>query len=451
MLQKNYSTSVIGQSYLSFIYGIELLEKGHSVLLLDDDRLSFGDLYSYGLTAMDLSFFSSWAKDRGLAGYDEAQFFEQKHYVLHWHGTRVSLGASPWENLRELYRKIPDIFDYEMLFRGGDTSAEDINSDYTRLCHRLGVNGFRHKGLESFNFDYVMSQCPASIKELFLSFKKKLTKDTRSASFLYFARALFHKRLARKHSELEIFHFFLCLLSPHYLLLSEELEAVLGKEFSRRGGHLKKTRVREWKFYKSLPWSMELASFEGIIHPQKIVFLGARSEGLPLKVRHSGKKFSGISFSVTCSDQRLIAHEGSWHFWASVNKMGTDFPLWRLKVGEGRIEGLYLYREKKGSKLSFYKDHMQELLFEELEQWLPGLRVNLGSASFETSDEVYLDQSLMQRVSPLAKLNKVSLFDYSQPVSLMKLKNVDYYGPLKGSPLGLFGQLLELKETPKYK
>jgi len=451
VLQKNYSTSIIGQSYLSFIYGIELLEKGHSVLLLDDDRLSFGNLYNYGLTAMDLSFFSSWAKDRGLQQYQESRFFRQRPYVLHWSGTRILLGASPWENLRELYRKIPDIFNFQETFSEPIEAKEEINADFSRLCHRLGVNGFRFKGLEDFNFDYVMSQCPGSIKALFLNFKKGLKSDDRSASFLYFARALFHKRLARKHSELEIFHFFLCLLSPHFLLVGDELEEVLGLEFTRRGGHLKKTRVREWKFYKSLPWSMELASFEGIIHPKKIAFLGARTEGLPLKVRHSGRKFSGISFSVSCSDQRLIEHIGSWHFWAAVKKMGTDFPLWRLQIGDGVIEGLYLYREKKGSKLSFYQSHMQELLFDELEQWLPGVRERLGSAKFEPSNEVYLDQSLMQSASPMARLDKVSLFDYSRPVSLTKLKNVDYYGPLKGSPLGLFGQLLELNETPNYR
>ena len=66
MLQKHYPLAVIGKSYLSLLYGIELLRYFERVLLLDDDRLSFGDLYQNGLTQMDFAFLQTMGIDRGI-------------------------------------------------------------------------------------------------------------------------------------------------------------------------------------------------------------------------------------------------------------------------------------------------------------------------------------------------------------------------------------------------
>ena len=453
MLQKHYSTAIIGQSYLSLIYGLELLRQGHSVLLLDDDRLHYGDLFNHGLGSLDIEFLKTWGNDREIECLSNIEeFLHPRPYTLHWNKVRIQLGQSPYENILELFRKLPDIFPFQELFHQDlKRLAAKINEEYLLLTQRLGANGFRFKSLENLNYDYFLGQCPETIKDLFKLFKWVVDKSgPEELGFLYFSRIPIHKRLTLSCSSAELFHYFLMLIGPQYSLPKKSLLEKLVQNFMDNGGHFKKTQVREWKFYKSLPWSMELASFEGIIHPQKISFLGALPKGLPLKVDDKVAKFTCIHFEVDVTDARLEEMEGEWHFWGDDNKLGTDLPFWSLQIVEGKVYGQYLYREKPGSKLEFYEELIKKFLTLELDAWLIGLGDKINQIRLNTGREIYLDQNYKFTSSPLPRLKEVRLFDYSDPVIHKKLKNVSYFGPLKGCPLGLFGQLLELKEIPKY-
>lgn len=458
MLQKNYSKAIVGRSYLSFIYGIELLRHRHSVLLLDDERLQYGDLFNYGITLLDIEFLKTWGLDRQINCLEQIErFTKRSSYTLIWNKKRIRLGGSAWCNFRELYRKLPEFCPFEAFFDSGADSDGDssiqneFETEYQLLCSRLGSTGFRFKGLENTTLDFLLGQCPPKIKDAFMLFKKAVnSRKDDSWRFLYFARAPFHKRLASNTSDVELFHFFVCLLSPHYFLEDKELIKELSQVFVQKGGHFKETKVREWKFYKGMPWSIELASFEGIIHPQKISFLGSWPWGLPLKVKHGWKRFQSIHFEGVCSDPRLSDLVDGMILWAGPEGLGTDLPLWRLEVKDGRLIGQFLYREKSGSKLGFYQELLEKYLSKGLEEWLPGVTRNLSDIQYEPGREVYLDQSNSYRSSPLPKLKEVKLYDFSSPFLKNRLKNVSYFGPLKGSPLGLFGQLLELKEISKY-
>ncbi|MCF8060247.1 MAG: hypothetical protein K9K67_13180 [Bacteriovoracaceae bacterium] len=453
MLQKNYSKAVVGRSYLSFIYGIELLRHKHSVLLLDDERLQFGDLFNHGITSLDIEFFKVWGADRDIICLQNIEnFLSQKPLYFNWGQKRVRLGDGVWSNLRELYRKFPQFFPFESFFYGDDPSIkENFEKDYNLLTKRLGTNGFRFKTLENTTIEFLLGQSPQNIKDAFLLFKKGIKDNKKQAwRFLYFARAIYHKRLASSHSEVELFHFFISLLSPHYLLEDQLLIKELAEVFIEKGGHFKETQVREWKFYKGMPWSMELASFEGIIHPQKIAFLGSWPLGLPLKVKHGWQRFQSIHFEADYTDHRLKGRVGDWVIWSSPDYLATDLPMWRLEIMDGVIRGQFLYREKLGSKLTFYKELLNRLLFKGLEEWLPGVTNSLVNLKYHPGREVYLDQSNFFKSPPLPRLREVKLYDFSSPFLKNKLKNVSYFGPLKGCPLGLYGQLLELKEVSKY-
>lgn len=457
MLQKNYSLAVVGKGYLCFLYGIELLRNKHSVLLLDDDRLEYGDLFTYGLTNLDLEFLKAWGSDRGIPVLQNVHdYVSAKPYTYVLGKKRVLLGGDPWNNLRELYRKFPNLFPFGHLFQANEDeneakAKENFITDFNLLNHRLGFNGFRFKSLENNTIDYLLGQSPESFKDLFLIFKNALRENKKEGwTFLYFIRSLYHKRLASSYSDPELFHFFLCLLSPHYMLNEEGLAKDLTQIFIERGGHFKETQVREWKFFRGLPWSMELASFEGIIHPHKISFLGSYPFGLPLKVKHGWRKFLSVHFTAKVEDVRIEELKDQLVVCGSPEGLATDIPLWRLEVRGNEIFGQYLYREKLGSKLKFYEDFMKERLLENLNLWCPDIRDNIQSLKLSPGKEVYLDQSYSYQSSALPKLKEVKLYDFSSPFLKNKLKNVNYFGPLKGLPLGLYGQLLEIKEISKY-
>lgn len=453
MLQKNYSLAVIGKGYLCFLYGIELLRNKHSVLLLDDHRLEFGDLFTYGITDLDLEFLKAWGNDRDISLLENINSYTTPlPYSLCLGSRRVYLGHRPWNNLKELFRKFPELFPFGHLFsENEDLQRENFEKDFLLLVHRLGANGFRFKSLENTTIDYLLGQSPTAIKDLFMLFKRAMKENKQEGwKFLYFARLLFHKRLASSYSDPELFHFFLSIISPHYTINDSALAEDLSKIFIERGGHFKETQVREWKFYRGLPWSMELASFEGIIHPNKISFLGSYPFGLPLKVKHGWRKYLSVHFEAEFSSNFLTDRKGEFIIGGNPEGLATDIPIWMLEVKEGKLIGQYLYREKPGSKLNFYESFMKERLLENLSEWCPKIDDHLAGIQLKQGKEVYLDQSYTYSSSPLPKLKDVKLYDFSSPFLKNRLKNVDYFGPLKGLPLGLYGQLLELKEISKY-
>ena len=481
MLQKHYPLAVIGKSYLSLLYGIELLRYFERVLLLDDDRLSFGDLYQNGLTQMDFSFLQTMGIDRGIKELKSGEFLKSSPYYLHSEEIQIYLGRTPWENIRELSRKLYDLFPYDFLFHEiGDTktgedvvldsdsdvsenesekenkrsnpwTAAEFNNDYRLFCERLGLNGLRFKSIENFTFEYLMGHCPESIKMLYRLFSREMGQRSDSARcFQYFGRVLFHKKLSSSYTELELFHFFLCIIGPHYELDIDGLSHCLSREFEQRGGHYKQAQVREWKFHKRNPWSIELSSFEGIIHPEKISFLGANPTGLPLKVEYTGRTFHSIHFNISCDDKRINNEDNQWHLIGDLESVGTDFPFCKFRFTDGHIEGQFLYREKKGSKLEFYKESLLQKLEGHLNKLYPGIEAHMEKFNLNMGREVFMDQSDVYTAPDMVKLKQVGLFDFSTPTVNRRLKNVYYFGPLKSGPLGVFGQLMEIKETPKY-
>ncbi len=471
MLQKHYPLAVIGKSYLSLLYGIELLRYFDKILLLDDDRLSFGDLYQNGLTEIDYSFLQTLGNDRNIEELKSGEFLKPSPYFLHLDQMSLFLGRSPSENLKELTRKIYSLFPFDFLFeqefsQDSDSSAkkvswnsEDLDKDYRSFCERLGLNGLRFKSIENFTFEYLMGHCPESIQILYRLFAKQVKDNPDLAqAFQYYGRILFHKKLSSSFTELELFHFFLCIIGPHYELDIEGLSDCLSREFSERGGHYKQAQVREWKFHNRNPWSIELSSFEGIIHPQKISFLGAHPTGLPLKIEYRGKTFSSVHFDIQCEDERLLSSEftalsssqSTWHFLGALEGVGTDFPFCKFQIVGNSIRGQFLYREKKGSKLDFYKESLLKKLVHHLESKYPGIEHSLDKFSLFKGREVFMDQSDVYSAPDMVKLKQVGLFDFSIPTIHKKLRNVHYYGPLRSGPLGVFGQLMEIKESPKY-
>lgn len=462
MLQKNFSKAIVGKSYLSFLFGVELIWHRHKVVLLDDDRLQFGRLFSNGLVESDIEFLSTWGIDRDIPALKSIRsYIEQRPFLIFYKGKTLRLGSNPLSNARELCRKFPQFFPYgkvlDGFFQRKTTEGESLDFDleYQNLASRLGTSGFRFKSLENTTKEFLFGQSPTILKDLFFAIQAVINEDPALKKelfeFFYFVRGVYQKRLSNQFSEVELYHLFLCLLSPMYDLDEDSLCVQLEKTFIEKGGHFKRTKVREWKFFKGMPWSIELSSFEGIIHPKKISFLGAwPEEGLPLKIKHKWGKFQAVHFKVPHKEKRLLGREKEKGLWFVPDHMATDIPLWSYEIKDGFLSGEFLYRVKPGTKIEFYKKLIKETMLKDLESWLPGVGRNLEEFQFELGREVYLDQSYHFSAPPLPKLGEVKIYDYSTPFLGGKLKNVSYFGPLKGSPLGLYGQLLELKEIAKY-
>ena len=219
------------------------------------------------------------------------------------------------------------------------------------------------------------------------------------------------------------------------------------------GEFFKKTNVREWLFDKRKPWSLELSSFEGIIHPQKISLFGGRPESIPVKVDVLDKSFRSIDlvFSLTEKNSLKLGLEGQRIFYTRSEKVGGLYPYWECRFHkDGGTIKVYT-RSYKGMKINFIKDFLVSELEKDLSIICKRPIENLKVESLSFGQELCLEETSYKNKNykqdiPIS--NKIDVLDCTGPNQQEQLKNVHYFGPLKSGPFGLFTALMEIKDGP---
>ncbi len=460
MLEKNVDMALIGHNYLSYLLSFDLLAKNKKVLMLDDERLKYGALFGRQVCELERSFLKTWGEDSKVEPFINLDRYLTQT-TLHFHADQsiVHLGRTPFDNLMELCRKFPLLFlkaNGEVSFENTPEFKEKVNGEFLSFCHRVGQNTCRFSSLQSISLDTFLNHCPATIKELFLLFKSNVeelyvqeSKYWEYKSFLYSAKAFFQSRMSLKSSEIELFHLFHSILSPFYKLKEDKINAELKNIFEERGGQLKRTHVREWKFYKESPWSIELASFEGIIHPTRVSLLGGIPEKLPLKVFPDNKCYKNVTSQITISENSNI--EDGIYILSKNNRIGTNYSLMVFEKNEFHCQVEQYVLKKKGQKISFFTKDLNSWLKDDLTELIPGIRSFSMSSDFEFGDEVFVAEGNVGRIKNGIQLPKrVRIYDTSNPILKRKLNNVYYFGPYKDSHLGLFTTLADIKETQQF-
>ena len=468
MIDKEYNMALLGKNYLSVLLSVELLEWDKKVIIIDDDRVRYGQHYTDYLCQLEYIFLMYWGEDRHIEPFQKLQhYIVKKPFSVIIGQHRLLLGNSPSQNLSEFIRKFPNFFledDKDVInsFVCDEERREIFNEDYYSYCNRLAENSFRFKTAQNLSLSQSLDLCPENLKTLFSIFVKsfvgldKLT-DADDAlnlkTFLYLTRGIFHRKLSITATEFELFHLFLSLLSPHFQLDHEALMKDLLPAFIEKGGVFKETNIREWLFEKNKPWSLELSSYEGIIHPQKVSLLGGRPESIPVKVGVKDKSFRSIDlvFSIQEGENLKLGIEGQRIFYTRSEKVGGQYPYWegRFDSSGGKIK-IYT-RSYKGMKIDFIKD----FLISELEKDLSIISkrqlapINVESIQFGQDlclEEVSLNNSKFKQDMPL--VSKINVYDCTSPGQEDQLKHVHYYGPLKRGSFGLFSTLMEIKDSP---
>jgi hypothetical protein len=462
MLEKNIDMALIGHNYLSYLLSFDLLLKNQKVLILDDERMRYGSQFGRQITELERVFLKTWGEDNQLGPFINIdRFLERKNLYFTIDHTQVSLGANPFENLVELARRFPEFFhsaDGEFNIEFTQELEEDLNSTFISFCHRMGRNACRFSNLQNLSVETFLNHCPAGIKNLFELFKTNVFKMIEVEhdywnykTFLYSARSFYQSRMSIHLNELEVFHLFHCILSPFYTLNEAKLIDELSPIFEQRGGQLKRTHVREWKFYKHSPWSLELASFEGIIHPVRVALLGGLPEKLPLKIAPDSKCYKNIVTDVTFSGNTLPLK--GIHILAKHNRIGTDQALIILDNSKDESKGIVhqFVLKRKGQKIDFFEKSLTKWLRSDFNTLLSRVvDFNIESVP-QFGDEVFVSQSpnFLER-SKIHLPKKTQIYDLANPLKRAKLNNVFYFGPYKDIQLGLLTSMVDIKEAQQF-
>lgn len=457
MLTKDVDQVIIGKSTVSLLLGAQLLHTGSNVLLLDDDRVGYGEFYERFIGEVTVQALNAWGEALTLEPliniYDYLSSTTQVlHVPLGQQVRRVRLGPSPMGNMLELARKLGHPSGHHDL-----NMHEDFEQDVINSFKRLGRDLYKFQSLSQLDAKVLTSHLPRElviwsepIVAPFLG-RKQLDLARPWDAFFYLCRAIFHNKFSLDFSAAEVWHLLIEALSPRYELNADSLVKDLADVYQLRGGQFKSTRVREWMFYKSSPWSLELSSYEGIIHPRKLVVMGSHCSAIGLEL--SGTEHAYLSvlldYKVCSRMHRQLA--GEVHVIFSPKDVGTDFGLWFVRaIGTDQLEVTVAVRKREGMKIEFLSKQLEARTLQLLQDNFPLLKVHEKPEKIEQGLELWIDEHFHKPRRFKGELllpANIRLRQVLSPGETERVKNVSYFGPAKRDRLGLVSSLLDMKDS----
>ena len=454
-LEKNFDVLVVGKNYLSFLLALRQIEQGQKVLILDDQRLSRPHFYGQGLGMMEYFFLKIWARYKGIKPLQELDG-HLVHRPLHFFLKDYSwlqLHSRPSQNLLEFLRRLGNFFGPEGSILYQELAGEDHCEEFDRAMEKLAKDCaqslFYHQRLTQTEFKTFLKDTSPFVQKVFALFESFFEQtsfqDNKKAYLLYYlSQFFFFKGLPPSRSSSQNFLLLLYLLGPSYFLQYEALERDLEEFFRGCGGQIKKTWVRDWKFHKKKPWCLELASFEGVIYPQKIAFMGENLSRLPFRLKKERGLYEDMILENSVSLE-AAGHLPEGHFiFGNETRVGTSFPLWSLERLYP-VEKRYLFRvhffalKQPGSKIDFLEDTLLALLVPDLLKIFPWMKTELGEWRIYKGEESYLQKKTPSPSRPHHGM--LHFFDPSSPFKGQPIQNVYHFGHNLESPLALYHQL----------
>lgn len=455
MLSKDVDQVVIGKSTFSLLLGMQLLQSGSNVLLLDDDRIGYGDLYERFISLVTSRAMTAWGEELdadpliNLSSYTRSvsQVF---HLEAQGSTKQVQLGSSPWGNMLELGRKLGHPAGYHLPDKG------NFDEEAILALERLGDHLYKFQSLSQLDSKTLVGMLPRDLvswaEPIIAPYlgRKHLDLSKPWDAFFYTARAVFHNKFSLDFSAAEIWHLLIEALSPRYEIDADNLVNDLVGIYQLRGGQFKSTRVREWMFYKSSPWSLELSSYEGIIHPKKLIFMGSSCSPVGLELDSNEHVYISIQLDFE-GEATALGNSGTIHFIFSPSDVGTDFGLWSVRESSsGAITMEVAVRQREGMKIDFLGSKLVERATGLMERTFPLAQATAVPNRLRLGREVWIDEHFhkpRRLRSELLLPATVRLRQVLAPGETERVRNVGYFGPAKRDRLGLISSLIDMKDS----
>lgn len=458
MLNKDIDYALVGHNFITFLLSIGLLNRGKKVLVLDDDRFNYGDFFTSSLTLLDVEFLRSWGELGNLGPLTNIDQYLVPSSVYFYVGKKqIVLGDTPMRNYRELCRKFPHLFLSE---KSGSLSHEsevlNFNNGYNDFCSKVTRAIFLEKnsGKISKLFE---SSIPADLHGLFQFFfshfanKDAMTESERAEfnSLLFMTRGFFQSRLSTTGSRSEIMHLFFSLISPYFKLDHDRLIHDLQTVHQSAGGEFKKLNLADLKFQSGFVKSFELESFQGLIKPKKMAFIGGYPVGLPIKLKTSSASYNCLNVTLTFKNAVSSLLDSKKVLFSSPMKIGTDRPFWEVNFEGNKGVFNIIMAKREGTKIEFIQERVLDFLKDDLAFLFPEYQFEIIDSSMRFTLDVFIedkDYEAYKRQDSGMAAKLVHVIEDSAPLIFSRLKNVLYFGPYNEDALGTFSSLIEIKK-----
>jgi hypothetical protein len=375
MLNKNYSKGIVGLNYVSLTYGLIALEKGHSALIVDDQRLPFSNKWYLNIGYLERSILIRIGEKYNIDPLKNLDnYLGDKNTVLCLNKIIIELVDSPFSNIKEIARKIPECFSGVYLDKLKLISPDVFDADFFEYLDQVCENAFEklennnlkdlfdaHKGLE---FSAVM--------ESFIEFFEKNTDITKHIH--YILQVMYQTVFSSAHLKIESEYLLMSLLSPRFEVNESKLKEDLLFEYRKTGGDIKVTSVKDWGIEDNKLKYILLDSIDGLIKLDNCHFFSQINHHLPFDVQSAKTQFKSIKINCMLDHKFISLYESKRIIFSNKSRMGSDFPYWEVSIDStGLLTGLYSYADYTGTKPSFYYHHAVEDIYVSLKAMLPGL------------------------------------------------------------------------------
>lgn len=436
MLKNRYQEILVGVGLMSLVRGIVSLKRNRTTLLIDDKRFSTESYPGLYLSELEIrSLLRTGKKYEVPELQDLRQFLTPATLELVTEERRLRLGLSPLENLKELLRKFPELIEASDLDQVYAEPEETFQKYFLEELARYENQSFeasmRPKG---YHFDL---QGPKWLKTVYSRFGELLNKEYDVSKNLKF-KGLLHllglsaeEKLKTRLLPEEIPYYFFRTLSPLFRLQDFFLTTQLKRRLVLLGGDYKESSIQFWQMHENKFENLLLASFEGVISGERVLFFSHLPEEVPFGIKSPFHLLRKAQVNPVKRNTTPFPPT-SLTFVTNTSLMGSERPYRVLAKGHDLAYYHWPYPELPGSKPEFYQKSLMES-FEEDSHLLP---FDKGAVEANHSGSVTLDLRPLriERKSEAPILSRLPL-EIAQGEKV--IQGFEYWGPFRYRSLGL--------------
>jgi hypothetical protein len=444
MFDKKFDKIFIGNSYISILKAIGEIRKGNKVLIIDDERFSLGDHWFLNIGDLERRLLSFYCKSFGLDNsMDFENYLTKTNTMLYLNDRMIELSSSPFANIKEFARKIPECFSSEFINSLSSIDSEQFNTEIDGYFNRIIDLSLIKSNTDLQSFFIPENQNIEKVLSTFLSY---LDSDSlKNKQLQYILQVMFQTFFSNKISEVESRYLLCSILGSRYQVDKQALMDQLLFEYKSLGGKVLKSKINNWEIYENKLHYILLDSYEGILNAKEFYLYGHLGAELPFdypieQVLYKSLKLNSQfehDFSSLFKNKRIVFSES--------DKIGTDFPHFEVFLKENNdLEVLFSYADYEGTKPKFYYEKAASDVFKSLNNIFPGLNEKdwMSQIQATAAQNIWLEN-----INNKLNEKRASLYTDIGTYCEYKGKRVDsliYEGPLRGRFIGLFGYILNV-------
>lgn len=436
MLKNRYQEILVGMGLMSLVRGLISLKRHRSTLLIDDSRF-VGDSYHFHyLTELEIPALLRLGRTYDIPELqDLKQFLVPASVEFVTNDLRLKLGKTPFENLREVLRKFPELMDPADMDLPYEESPEEFNQyvleeiqRFEKLCYDSSQRP------KAVRFDL---QGPKWFKGIYQRFAGLLnqeyaqSKNLKYSSLMHLLGLSSEEKLKTYIPPEEMPFYFFRLLSPVWRLQDFFLTTQLKRRLLLLGGDYKESFVQYWQLHEHKFENLLLASFEGVISGDRVLFFSHLPEDVPFKLKSPYPIFRKTQMGPV---KRVAAPfpPTELSFMTHTDLLGSESPFRVVCQGEGASFYHRPYPEFPGSKAEFYENDILTS-YDEDSKMLPFTK---SDVEFKGIQSVTLD---LRQLRDYRKSEKpvMSLLPWEVAEGESSVQGFEYWGPFRYRALGL--------------